>query len=95
MELSLCFLSGLLIPIRKALGATLPAERNPPQHINGTAELAHKKLAQAKECGIRGRCWRICHCWQTLWRAQEHRGRGCSKGQISVDTGHVINVQVG
>lgn len=72
-----CFLSAPLIPIRKALGAVLPAERNPSQHINRTATLAHEQPTHAKKRRARGSCPRILPLLaDSVRRAPKGRGEG-------------------
>lgn len=83
-----------LAPLGKPSVAAVPAERNPPGHIKGTAELAHNQPAPAKEWRA-GRCGRIFHCWQAQCAELRSRGWRCSRGHIPVGRGKARKVQVG
>lgn len=73
---------------------SVPAERNPPGHIKGTAELAHKQPAPAKGWGA-GRSWRIFHGWQDQCAELRNRGWGCSRGHIPVGRGQARKCRLG
>lgn len=90
-----CFLSGPLIPIRKALGATVPAERSLLGTLTEQQSWRTNKQHEPRNAESGGAAGGFCHCWQTQCGELSSREAGDAARAKSLWAGHVIKVHIG